>query len=42
MKLKCKMCGYEWEPRKKPIKDIRECPACKSRYWSKDGFKTKN
>ena len=34
MKLTCKRCGYSWEARKDP-KDIRECPACKSRYWNR-------
>jgi len=30
--LKCSKCSYEWIPRKNP-KEIKECPACKSRDW---------
>ena len=34
MKLKCKICKYEWVPRieTKP----KECPDCKSRNWDKN------
>ena len=31
--LKCKRCGYEWNPRKK---DVRRCPGCKSFYWDRE------
>jgi Zn finger protein HypA/HybF involved in hydrogenase expression len=31
--LKCKRCGYEWNPRKE---EVRICPNCKSAYWDKD------
>jgi predicted Zn-ribbon and HTH transcriptional regulator len=30
--LKCKRCGYEWNPRKT---DVRVCPKCHSPYWDK-------
>ena len=31
--LKCKRCGYEWNPRKQ---DVRLCPKCKSIYWDRE------
>ena len=31
--LKCKRCGYEWNPRKE---DVRQCPKCKSASWDKE------
>lgn len=30
---KCQRCKYEWYPRNPGIKP-KECPNCKSRYWS--------
>ena len=30
--LKCKRCGYMWNPRNK---EIRICPKCKSAWWDK-------
>jgi hypothetical protein len=32
--LKCKRCGYVWEPRRKELPQV--CPNCKSPYWNKD------
>ena len=29
--LKCKRCGYQWEPRKR---NPRTCPRCKSHKWN--------
>jgi predicted Zn-ribbon and HTH transcriptional regulator len=34
MKLKCKRCGYEWEPR--IDQEPRQCPHCKSPSWNKE------
>jgi len=30
--LKCKRCGYEWNPRKP---DVRVCPQCHSPWWDR-------
>jgi len=32
-KLKCKRCGYRWQPRKK---NVTHCPHCRSPYWYRD------
>jgi Zn finger protein HypA/HybF involved in hydrogenase expression len=32
LKLKCKQCDWEWQPRKE---DVRKCPRCQSVYWDK-------
>lgn len=31
--LKCKRCGYEWNPRKP---EVRICARCKSAYWDRE------
>jgi predicted Zn-ribbon and HTH transcriptional regulator len=31
--LNCKRCGHEWLSRKKDIKNVRQCPKCKSAWW---------
>ena len=28
----CLRCGYEW-PVRKPIREVKECPHCKSYKW---------
>jgi len=33
IKLKCKRCRYEWNPRKE---EVRICPKCKSAWWDKE------
>jgi len=37
MKCKCKICGYEWESRKK--EKPTACPSCKRYDWSKKEVK---
>ena len=32
-KLNCKKCGHEWIPK---IKEVRQCPNCKSAWWDKE------
>lgn len=31
---KCTHCGYHWKQRVRRPKIPKECPKCKSRYWS--------
>jgi len=30
--VRCKICGYEWQPKRKP-EEIRQCPRCNTRKW---------
>ena len=35
IKVSCRICGYEWQPKRKP-EEIRQCPRCNSRKWKGD------
>jgi hypothetical protein len=35
VKVSCRICGYEWQPKRKP-EHIRQCPRCNSRKWKGD------
>jgi rubrerythrin len=32
--LKCKVCGYEWEPKNKGM-EPKQCPNCGTKLWKK-------
>lgn len=29
----CIKCGYEWVPRHLNLKNVRQCPNCRTIYW---------